>query len=90
MNDKGGKNIYNGEKIVSSISVSGKIDSYMLKKEIRTFSNTIYKKKKKCIKDLNLRSETIKVLEESIGRTLFNKNHNNIFFNLSSKTKIKK
>ena len=49
MNDKGGKNIYNGEKIVSSISVSGKIDSYKLKKEIRTFSNTIYKKKKKSV-----------------------------------------
>ena len=39
--------IYNGDKIVSSRSISGKTDSYMLKNEIITFSNTIYKNKLK-------------------------------------------
>ena len=35
--------IHNGEKTVSSIMVLGKLDSYMKKNEIRTFSNTINK-----------------------------------------------
>ena len=34
----------------------------------------------KCIKDLNLRPDTIKLLEENIGRTLSNNTHNYIFF----------
>ena len=46
MNDKGGKNIQ-WRKDSLFISVSGKIDSYMLKNEIITFSNTIYKNKLK-------------------------------------------
>ena len=34
----------------------------------------------KWIKALNVRPDTIKLLEESIGRTLFGINHSNIFF----------
>ena len=38
--------IYNGEKTTFLINYMGKLDSYMEKNEIRTFSNTTYKKKK--------------------------------------------
>ena len=49
----------------------------------------------KLIKNLNEGLDTIKLLEENIGRTLFDINHSNIFFHLSLrvikiKTKINK
>ena len=49
----------------------------------------------KWIRDLNVRPDTIKLLEESIGRTLFDINHSNIFSDppprvMKIKTKINK
>ena len=49
----------------------------------------------KCIKDLNVRPETIKLLEENIGKTLFDIHHSRIFYDpppriLEIKAKINK
>ena len=49
----------------------------------------------KWIRNLNVRLDTIKLLEENIGRTLFDINHNKIFFDppprvMEIKTKINK
>ena len=49
----------------------------------------------KCIKDLNVRPETIKLLEENIGKTLSDINHSSILYDLPPrvmeiKTKVSK
>ena len=66
--------------------VLGKLDSYMQKDEIRTIPNTIHKNKLK-----NVRQDTMKLLEETVGRTLFDINHRKIFFDPPPRvTKINK
>ena len=49
----------------------------------------------KWIKDLNVRLETIKLLEENLGRTLYNINHSKILYDppprvMGIKTKVNK
>ena len=59
-------------------------------------SLTPYRKiNSKWIRDLNVRPESIKLLEENIGRTLFDINHSKIFFDpcprvMEIETKINK
>ena len=68
--------------------------NYLYKNETRTLSNTIQKKNSKWIKDLNVRPETIKLLEESIDKTLSDINHSWILYDppprvMEIKAKIK-
>ena len=60
-----------------------------MKTSYHNYSETGNENKLKMVKGLNVRPETMKLLEENIGRTHFDINCRNIFFDLSPKAKEK-
>ena len=85
--------LHNGGKMVSSISDAGETGQHRYKNESRSFLSSIHKISSKRIKDLNVKPDTIKLLEENLGRTHLDTNHSKIFLNPSPrimeiKTKI--
>ena len=80
--------IYNGEKTVSFNKWCWKNWTATCKR-IKLEHSLIpcTKINSKWIKDLNVRLETLKLLEENIGRTLFDINSSNVFLDPSPKAK---
>ena len=75
--------------------VLGKLDSYIKRKKLEHFLTPYTKINSKWIKDVNVRQDTIKLLEENIGRTLYDINHSKVLFDpppreMEIKTKINK
>ena len=88
--------IYNGEKTIFLTSGAGKTGQPLVKNmKLEHFLTPYTKINSKWIKDLNVRPETIKLLEENIGKTLPAINHSRILYDpppriLEIKAKINK
>ena len=86
--------IYNGAKTDSSINGPVKTGQLYIRMKLEHFLMPYTKINSKWIKDLNVKPETIKLLEENIGRTL-DDIHQSILYDppprlMEIKTKINK
>ena len=67
--------------------VLGDLDSCMQKSETRSPTYTIHKNNSRWIKDLNISCNTIKILEENIGRKISDIPRSNILTDMSPKAR---
>ena len=67
--------------------VLGKLDSHMQRMKLDHFLITYTKIDSKWMKDLNVRQESIKILEENTGCNLFDRSLSNFFLDTSPKAR---
>ena len=93
--DKGGKNIQWRKDSLFNKRCWEKCTATCKRKKLEHFLTSYTKINSKWIKNLNVRWETIKLLEENTGRTFYNINHSKILYvpptrAMEIKTKINK